>query len=189
MGGEQGIYYDEDIEYLDLNLAGAWKFRTGNDKDWRTENFEDSSWDRIMVPGSWEAQGYEDYDGYAWYRKEFRLPSTLRNELLYLSLGKIDDIDRVYLNGKEIGEVYDLPKDWEYKRNGYEYNARRIYPVPDDLLNSSTNVIAVRVYDEQWRGGIYEGPIGIMGKDNFEDYKRKYYSSRSFWDVVQDFFE
>lgn len=187
--GRVGIYFDEDVDYLNMELSGYWKFRPGNDREWRLKNYNDSDWDEISVPASWESQGYEDYDGYAWYRKDFRLPSSLANEELYISLGKIDDFDRVYLNGEEIGEVYDLEKNSEYPRKGYEYNARRVYAIPDGLLNKNkSNTISIRVYDERLTGGIYEGPIGLMDEENYRDYKRKHHQSRGFWDYVIDKF-
>ncbi len=184
-----GIYIDEDVRFLNLDLSGIWKFKLGNDRDWRQVNYNDNSWDEISVPSAWESQGFEDYDGYAWYRREFHLPSSLSGKELYISLGKIDDYDIVYLNGEMIGEVYDLDRDADYRRRGYEYNARRIYRIPDGLLNKNqTNTIAIRVYDEQQRGGIYEGPIGLMDEDNYNDYRRKYHESRGFWDYVFDKF-
>ncbi len=184
-----GIYIDEDVEYLNLDLTGLWKFKLGNNTDWKAPRLEDANWDEVSVPASWESQGYEGYDGYAWYRKSFTIPSSLADKELYLSLGKIDDYDRVFLNGQEIGEVYDLKKDSEYRRRGYEYNARRVYPIPEELIKSGgTNTIAIRVYDEGQRGGIYEGPIGIMDEENFRDYRRKHEDDRSFWDYIIDKF-
>ena len=189
VGDRVGIYVDEDVRFLDFDLTGMWKFNQGNDRDWKLERYDDSNWDEISVPASWESQGYEGYDGYAWYRKKFRLPSSLANEELYISLGKIDDYDVVYLNGEEIGEVYDLEKDADYRRKGYEFNARRIYRLPENLLKKNqTNTIAVRVYDEQQVGGIYEGPIGLMTEDNYRDYKKKYHENRGFWDYIFDKF-
>jgi hypothetical protein len=189
VGDRVGIYYDQDIEYLNLNLAGQWKFKIGNDRAWKLEKFNDGNWEEMSVPASWESQGYEDYDGYAWYRKQFRLPSSLDDKDLYISLGKIDDYDVVYINGEEIGEVYDLAKDADYRRRGYEYNARRLYKIPESLLKKyQPNTIAIRVYDDQQRGGIYEGPIGLMDEENYRDYRRKYRDGRGFWDFVFDQF-
>jgi hypothetical protein len=188
VGDRTGIFIDEDIEFLNLNLTGVWKFKPGNNSEWKDTRYDDNDWDEIYVPASWESQGYEEYDGYAWYRKEFYLPSSLEGETLYISLGKIDDYDRVYINGKEIGEVFDLEKDVDYPRKGYEYNARRVYEIPDDLLSDQSNTIAIRVYDERWQGGIYEGPIGLMDEANRRDYRKKYHESRGFWDYVLDKF-
>jgi sialate O-acetylesterase len=184
-----GIYIDEDYEYLSYVLSGKWKFHPGDNKQWKSQNFDDNSWQTINVPSEWENEGFEDYDGYAWYRKEFRLPSGLKDGELYLSLGKIDDYDYVYINGELIGSVFHLDKDGEYKRKGYEFNARRVYKIPENTLNKNgINVLAIRVYDVKWRGGIYEGPIGIMTEPNYRQYKRKHHENQSFWDFVIDEF-
>lgn len=191
LDGKIGMYVDTDNDFLDVNLGRGWKFHTGDNKDWRSPDFNDEAWKAINVPSEWENEGYDDYDGYAWYRLKFNLPKNLSSHDLYLSLGKIDDIDEVYLNGKFIGSVYDLKRDGEFKRTGWEYNARRVYKIADGLLKTeSVNTIAIRVYDSQLRGGIYEGPVGIMTGDNSRRYKNKHYSNQSFWDYLYDsFFE
>ncbi|MBN2522363.1 MAG: beta galactosidase jelly roll domain-containing protein [Bacteroidales bacterium] len=182
-----GIYIDEDYEYLDFVLSDKWKFHLGDNKQWKSENFNDDTWEEINVPSEWENEGYEDYDGYAWYRKEFKLPPELRNGEIYLSLGKIDDYDYVYLNGTLIGSVFHLDKDGEYKRRGWEYNARRIYKIPENAIHKNgINVLSIRVYDVKWRGGIYEGPLGIMTEPNYKQYRRKHHENQSFWDYVID---
>jgi hypothetical protein len=189
INGPTGIYVDEDYTLLDLDLSGKWKFHLGDNKQWGALNFDDTFWNEINVPSDWENQGYQDYDGYAWYRKEFRLPASLAGSELYISLGKIDDYDNVYLNGVSIGNVFQLEKNGEYKRRGYEFNARRIYKIPDKLLRiNGINVIAVRVYDVGGRGGIYEGPIGIMTEANCNNYKKKHYENQPFWDYIIDEF-
>jgi sialate O-acetylesterase len=187
--GPVGLYFDEDNDFLSFKLNGKWKFHTGNNKDWKSPDFKDEEWKTINVPSAWENEGYDDYDGYAWYRIEFSLPQNHTTGELYLSLGKIDDIDDVYLNGEHIGDVYDLRRDAEYRMSGWEYNARRIYKINEGLLNrNGKNTIAVRVYDEQGLGGIYEGPIGFMSAENCRRYRNKYHSDRSFWDYMFDKF-
>lgn len=189
VSGSPGIFADADAGYLDVSLQGRWRFQTGDDRLWKTPGFDDSSWQKIQVPADWENQGHSGYDGYGWYRVKIRVPSALLSETLYLSLGKIDDVDEVYLNGKKIGSVYDLKKDGEYRMSGWEYNARRVYKIEKGLLTAEgPNVIAVRVYDKGLRGGIYEGPVGIMRAENFKKFSRKYYTNQSFWDYVLDLF-
>lgn len=190
--GPAGIYYDEDNELLSLNLNGSWKFQTGDNKSWKAPEYNDEAWKTINVPATWESQGYEDYDGYAWYRLKFTLPHDFNKGELYLSLGKIDDIDDVYLNGEHIGNVYDLRKRAYYNSN-WEWTIPRTYKIREGLLNrNGSNTIAVRVYDGQGLGGIYEGPIGIMTADNYHIYKKKHhsdsysYSYKSFWGFVYD---
>lgn len=184
-----GIYTDADNDYLSLNLNGRWKFRTGNSKDWKESDFKDDGWKTIQVPSEWESQGYADYDGYAWYRVRFRLPKNFASGEYYLSLGKVDDEDDVYLNGQFIGTVFDLKKTGEYRHNGMEWNARRLYKIPEGLLiRDGLNTLAVKVYDGQQRGGIYEGPVGLMSAENCKRYKNKYYQNRSVWDYWYDRF-
>lgn len=183
--GRIGIYIDRDHAYLDFVLSGEWKFNTGDNKYWRTAEFDDSNWNSIPVPARWEEYGYADYDGYAWYRKTFAMPQNLKQKELYISLGKIDDYDQVYFNGELIGNVFELEKDGDYRSKGWEYNARRVYKIPANLIKTE-NTVAVRVYDKIWDGGIYEGPIGLMTHENYIAYKKKHHKGRSFWDYIND---
>jgi len=188
--GPNGIYVDEDNNLLDLNLSGKWKFHTGNDKSWKSADFNDKDWTTINVPSVWENQGYEDYDGYAWYRHEFNLPQNFSGGDVYLCLGKIDDVDDVYLNGEFVGTVYDLKRNTFSRGSGWEWSAPRIYKIREGLLKKNgANLIAVRVYDGQGLGGIYEGPIGIMSSENGRRYKNKHHNDTgysSFWEYMYD---
>ena len=189
--GEIGLYIDEDNELLNLNLSGKWKFHTGNDKDWKSHDMNDDDWKTVNVPSPWENEGYEDYDGYAWYRLEFTLPQNFVQGELYLSMGKIDDLDDVYLNGQHIGNVYDLKRHSFSNINGWEYTIPRIYKIPEGALKKTgRNTIAVKVYDGQGLGGIYEGPVGIMSAENSRRYKNKQHDdvhwNGSFWDYVYE---
>ncbi len=40
-------------------------------------DFDDSKWDKITVPSSWENQGFRGYNGYAWYRVSFEGSTAL----------------------------------------------------------------------------------------------------------------
>jgi hypothetical protein len=169
---------NENEELLDLNLAGDWKFKLYDNLDWKDPDIDDSKWEILQVPMSWESQNHFDFDGYAWYRKSFTLPSDLKDKDLYLIMGKIDDYDRVYLNGEPIGEVSPKKvKNQVSTWKGNEYQTSRIYKIPEKFLKDGTNSIAVRVYDGQQVGGIYQGPIGIMQEKNMREYKRSRYQN------------
>lgn len=189
INGPVGVYYDSETELLALNFTGRWKIHAGDNKDWRLRDYNDKNWKRIQVPGAWENEVLHNYDGYAWYRVNFRVPENFNNEDIYLCLGKIDDIDEVYLNGKLVGTVYDLKRDGEYWSRGAEYNARRIYKIDSDLLTrGGSNTLAVRVYDSQGIGGIYEGPVGIMTAEKYRKYRSRHYKSQSLWQLLYDSF-
>jgi sialate O-acetylesterase len=179
-GGEGGIVgsrialcVDEDEDFLDLNLAGSWKFSFVDEKNWKAGEFDDSRWDNILVPMSWESQGHFDYDGYGYYRKTFNMPESLLQQKLYLSLGKIDDYDKVFLNGECIGEVSPSRNMSEFRIRRGEYNTKRVYEIPKKLIKGGENTVAVKVYDKGLVGGIYEGPIGIMNEKSLRLYKDK----------------
>jgi len=146
-----------------VNLEGTWKFTIGDDPAWASGNFNDKDWDYVYVPRSWESNGFNDYNGYAWYRKVFKVDDLPENENYFLLLGNIDDVDEVYLNGKLIGTTGVFPPLVQTA-----YQVQRKYPLPLELLKENgENTLAVRVYDEYLAGGIYTGPVGIyVDRDN-----------------------
>jgi len=107
-------------------------------------------------------QGYRKYDGFAWYRKKFDFTSEMEGQELVLILGKIDDFDEVYVNGRLIGKTRD---DKKFSHSD-SYSKYRIYYLPEAVLKKDApNIIEVQVEDIGLDGGIYEGPIGITSKD------------------------
>ena len=158
---------------LDIDLRGKWKFNTGDISDWKNPGYDDKSWTEIFVPAFWETQGYKDYDGFAWYRLKFTLPEKYLNQKMVLMLGKIDDIDQVFINGTFVGST----GDWNFDvvpnsfNQNYEWEKNRGYYIPENiLLPGKENVIAVRVYDGFIDGGIYKGPIGLITQNKYRKY-------------------
>ncbi len=146
----------ENLKML-VNLEGTWRFSVGDNPSWSDINFDAKSWDYVSLPQKWESAGYNDYNGFAWYRKEFKLNEINNKYPLYLVMGYIDDVDEVYLNGKLIGRSGVFPPIVSTS-----YSLLRKYYLPKEMLNKNgNNVIAVRVYDEYLSGGIYKGPVGI----------------------------
>jgi len=173
--GEIGIYVSMFDVRLDINLQGIWKFKPGDDFSWKEAGFNDSKWDEIFVPAKWEDQGYRDYDGYSWYRKTFYYKGTFSEETIVLILGKIDDLDQVYINGKLVAGTGELNSQINRKAyTGEQYKAFRGYFIPtNSLKKNEKNSIAVRVYDGQGAGGIYEGPVGIVTQRKYIDFWNK----------------
>jgi len=95
-------------------LQFEWKFKTGDDPAWASPDFDDSGWETLEAGADWELQGYDSYDGYAWYRQKVIIPSSLREEAeemggLVLKLGRIDDADVTFLNGQLLGQTGEMP--------------------------------------------------------------------------------
>ena len=96
------------------SLKGKWQFSIGMNEEWISPKFNDSSWETIKVPSTWEDQGFNGYNGYAFYRKNINIPSTYKGRMLYLNMGYIDDVDEVYLNGHKIGSTGSFPPELQY---------------------------------------------------------------------------
>jgi cephalosporin-C deacetylase-like acetyl esterase len=146
------------------DLSQGWVCRTGDDARWADRDLDDADWQPIEVGKPWEEAGLGEYDGFAWYRLRFRIPESLKDDAdfqtyraLKLQLGKIDDVDRTWLNGEIIGETGTFPENY-----AGAWTALREYRVREELIRwGEDNVLAVRVYDGGGGGGMYEGPYGI----------------------------
>ena len=146
----------QDMKSL-LDLRGKWKFDLGDDMRWASPGFDDRKWEELNVPGVWEDQGYPGYDGYAWYRKHFRIPGQWAGKKIYLDLGYVDDVDEVYLNGQFIAFRGSFPPNYNTA-----YSTRRLYQILWQYLNpNGDNLLAVRVYDSELGGGIVKGNVGF----------------------------
>lgn len=172
LGTTTGIYNYNNFTENSYTLLGNWKFQLSDDPKWSDENFDDARWEHVIIPAAWESQGFRDYDGFAWYRKTFKLPTNFQDKDVVLLLGKIDDLDEVFINGKYVGGTGDIQR----KRVLHEDCTRyRIYSIPDGLLKpGKNNVVAVRVYDQGGRGGIYEGPLTLLPRTEYKQFWKKY---------------
>ncbi len=155
-----------------IDLAGKWKFKTGDNKNWLNTEYNDDQWDEITAPAFWENQNYEGYDGFAWYRKSFLLNQDYKDQNVILLLGKIDDMDETYVNGYLIGSTGEMPEnDDDYHVNSVDYSIVRAYYIPKTYLNyNGKNQIAIRVFDGYKDGGIYNGPLAIVNRQQYRSY-------------------
>lgn len=143
------------------------RFHTGDNKEWKSADFDDSAWQTLSIKKAWDAQGVKNNRAYAWYRLKFVIPETLLNNsdiksTVRFLLGRIDDADETYLNGVLIGSTGNLPDS----KNGYTsaWDAEREYSV--DAKNGlirwgKENVLAVRVYNGDGDGGMYQGTVRV----------------------------
>src|SRR4051794_32027564 len=110
------------------SLDGTWEFFPG---DSTLDELDARSPEPIEVPGLWEAQGWLDLDGPAWYRRRFKLESI--DGWWSLRFSAVMDRADVWLNGVPIG-THD---------NGFTPFAVNAGPG----LRAGDNVLAVRVVD------------------------------------------
>lgn len=185
--GSFGIYERKNTIRPDFALPAVWKFRTGDDLQWRERGFDEAGWKPVRVPAFWETQGFRNYDGFGWYRVRFQVPANLPDRNLVLLLGRIDDFDEAYLNGERIGKTGKMPRRPGDARESDDFMKLRAYTIPPGLLlPGQENVLAVRVFDRFLHGGIYDGPIGIVTRERYTRYVRTTQPTRN-W--VQDLFD
>ncbi|MDX2197308.1 MAG: acetylxylan esterase [Cytophagales bacterium] len=161
------------ISYVTLHsqnlLSGKWKFKTGDDMQWKNNTYADAQWSEIYAGIVFEKQGFENYDGIAWYRQSITIPSSFKSDAqkmggLILKLAKIDDADETYFNGELIGKTGSFPPNF---LNAYDQY--REYTIPADKVKwDAPNLVAVRVYDGSGNGGIYGDPLSLSVK-GFDD--------------------
>ena len=145
-----------------VDLSTGWRFRLGDDPAWAEPDFADTTWSEPIIGETWEEQGFADYNGHAWYRVHFTLPTSMRKKAkwddgLRLLLGTIDDCDMTYLNGQLIGQTGQFIYEPEYA-SAWDTPRRYIIPADHPALRwDADNVLAVRVYDGDGPGGMF-GP-------------------------------
>jgi sialate O-acetylesterase len=110
----------------------------GSKEKWYASNIDDSNWSAIELPCWWSSGPLKDVHGAVWFRKEFELPAITSN--MQLDLGKIDDIDSVWINGHYIGTTIGC-------------DVTRTYRAPAEYVNEGKNVITIRVIDTGGDGG------------------------------------
>jgi len=118
----------------------------GEQAVWAQPELDESDWASVAVPSPWEIQGYEGVDGIAWYRVSFDLTSDEADSGVLLGLGQIDDSDRTWVNGAEVGGTEGA---WDVARE---------YTVEPSALQEGRNVVAIRVEDTGGNGGILGSP-------------------------------
>jgi len=110
------------------SLDGVWEFFPG---DHDLAGLDDLVPDHIRVPGLWEAQGWLDLDGTAWYRREFDLEDASGHWTLRFDA--VMDRAEVHLNGVALGAH-------DQAFTPFELDATA-------ALRTGPNVLAVRVTD------------------------------------------
>jgi sialate O-acetylesterase len=178
-GGEGGFIHgniavmiNNDEVLPDLDLQGEWKFSKGDCGDPARNEADFRNWDNILVPGVWEDQGYKNYNGIACYAVEFELEGQFTDEKMVLLLGKVDDLDMVFINGKLVGQSGEF-ESRTVRENSEMYKQKRGYYLPDGVLNDhGSNVLIVKVLDWYGEGGIWDGSVGLITQENYIKYWR-----------------
>ena len=155
----------EDTSRTVIDFGSGWKFLKLTQKDGLSEltvedpAFDDSSWEAVELPHTWNAQDGADgrsgtdeggehyYRGLGGYRKTFTLPQSTDGKRIFIEFEGANTVTEVYLNGSFVG-----------KHEG-GYSAFR-FDITDFVKSGEENVIAVKVSNAPTR---YIAPIDSQG--------------------------
>jgi beta-galactosidase len=90
------------------NINAAWKFTKSAVTNPQQITYDDSSWDNISIPHTWNGLDGQDggnnyYRGVCWYRKHVVIPSNFSGKVVYLRFSAVNTSATVYVNGNLIG--------------------------------------------------------------------------------------
>ncbi len=140
-----------------LDLAGQWLFHPGDSAAFASPHLDDRDWAPHRLPTRW-ARWKQRWAGYGWYRLHLDVDARATATGLLLSLGPAREAVEIYVNGSLIAQRGRL--------GSRPYGGARVVhlagPVPAGLLKTGDNVVAVRVFDPSFDGGVPSGPL-ILG--------------------------
>ena len=150
------------------------KFKAGDSNEWKSNDYDDTSWQTIDISRTWDSQGIPSDTHFGWYRFHIRptkamLANSDLKEFMEFDLGTIDDVDEAYLNGILIGKTGYMPGDnGEYTAL---FNVPRKYIVKTNDKNikwDQDNVLAIRCYSGNAPGGMFGGHVSVSIPDRID---------------------
>ena len=163
---------ESQAEYINLN--GTWKFKyvAGSSSgpgssDFQAKDYDDSGWDDIRVPLSWEMANYgkpvytntgypfentppsatvgytyygvTDHNATGFYRRTITIPETWKDKRVFVHFDGVYSAAVVWVNGKYVGYSQSSNTDAEFDITGF--------------VTTGDNQLSVRVY--RWCDGSY----------------------------------
>jgi len=101
-----GFYPLQGSGRVIYNFNQGWRFHLGEAEGAGAATFDDSGWQVVCAPHSLrlepsEASGCRNYQGVAWYRKHFTVPTDMQGKQLTLHFEAIMGKQEVYVNGRK----------------------------------------------------------------------------------------
>lgn len=115
----------------------AWRFTKGSPYDAHLPAADDSDWEVVDIPHTWNAADADDdmpgfYRGPAWYRKRIALPPEAASKQVYLAFEGANQVTRAWVNGHYAGE----------HRGGY---TRFVFDITRWVVPGGENLVALEV--------------------------------------------
>jgi len=146
---KKNIVYKEYQALLKKTRSSFGKKRKEIDLPWIAPGFDDKDWKTMQVPGGWQ-KNMKNFEGIVNFRKEIEIPADWAGKDLAVSLGAIDEYDRTYFNGHDIGSIgRAVPSFWTVPRK---------YIVPGKFVKAGKAELAVYLANEIGEGGFVGKP-------------------------------
>jgi beta-galactosidase len=149
-----------------MRLADGWRFHKGDIAGAASVAFDDSTWETVRVPHTWNAaDSYSEdfYRGPGWYRRTLAIPSAWKGKRVFIRFQAVGRTAEVFLDGTRVGE----------HRSAFSAFA---FEITRQVTPGRTHVLAVRAdnaYSEDLPpisgdfnifGGIYR-PVTLFARD------------------------
>lgn len=108
---------------------------------------DDAAW-IAYTPGDYFPGDLGTRKGATWVRATLDLPAGVQNQSGRVQLGRISDGDWTYVNGRPVGQNFRL----EFMRD---------YQIPAGTLRAGRNVVAIRVLNRWFKGGLMSPPANL----------------------------
>ncbi len=122
--------------------------RDGEAHGWHGTTMDDTGWAKLVAGQAWQAQGFPDHQGTAWYRKHLTGPGIKEGHRLVLYFGAVDGDATIYINGQKVGEHLLDPAT----QAGYDEPF--FFDVTDMVKPAQPVQLAIRVEKNQYVGGL-----------------------------------
>lgn len=153
--------YRNDQRKAELDFAADWVewWQKNSDQGavWKEGVLDQSADWREAPMQNWKTypdERLKNHHGILWFSKSFELTAEQQAKKTKFVLGKIDEVDSTWINGKFIN-------------NSFGYGTRREYPLEAGVLRKGVNQITVNVLNT-WDVGGMLGPADQVGL-KFED--------------------
>lgn len=146
------------------NFNPGWRFHKGDVKGAEVVGFDDSSWQLVSTPHTVElmpaeGSGCRNYQGIAWYRKQFVVPAEMKGKDVTIHFEAAMGKQVVYLNGKQVLEHIGgyLPFNVNLTDLGVQAGDKCLLAVMVDNSDDKNYPPGKRQYtlDFTYHGGIY----------------------------------
>lgn len=146
------------------NFNPGWRFYRGEAKGAEAITFDDSAWEIVSTPHTVElmpaeASGCRNYQGVAWYRKHFILPTEVKGKEVSIHFEAVMGKQEIFLNGKKVQEHIGgyLPFTINLTEHGIQPGDTCLIALMTDNSDDKSFPPGKRQYtlDFSYHGGIY----------------------------------